>query len=234
MAVARGKLEDYALRNIVLMTLGLFCEVPWNGWLKAENFFLERVVDEDPGCRGLDPSALERWPKAMRDAYKLWPPTWMPTDEWLKRLTFMIGQPFSMDRLHDDVRCRPIEPFFGLLHMGLYMHAAQIVRRGYTAPFNQADVIDRSRIDRQAGANATALSDLAHTHFASKNLFLFTAARNQVWHRDSMDSMYEWLRNNGCHSSHKRVFSGYNLQELLWAREAPREIYPEIASCLKN
>ncbi len=232
MAIARGRLERFGLRNVVLMTLGLFCEVPWNGWFKAENFFLERVVDEEPKCRGLNPAEFEQWPHAMKSAYRLWPDAWMPEREFLRRLTFMIGQPFAMERLHPDFRHIAVEPFFGLLHMGLYMHAAQIVRRGYTAPFNEADVIDRSRISQRVGANATALSDLDHRHFKNKRMALFAAASNEVWHRDSMDSMYEWLRNNGCGDCTKRVFSGYNLQELLWADTAPDEVYPEVAACL--
>ena len=39
--------------------------------------------------------------------------------------------------------------------------------------------------------------------------------------------MYEWLRNAGALTV-KRVFPGYNIQELLWGARAEREVYPEI------
>ncbi len=235
MALARGTLRPFGLHAVTLMTLGLFCEVPWNGWLKAENFFLERVANEVPKCRGISPNDFEGWPGPMRAAYDRWPRQWLPGDGgFLDHLSFLIGQPFSVERLHPEFKSLSFDQFFGHLHMGIYMHAAQLVRRGYAAPFNSPDVIDRTRVARRnAGATAGARSDLSADHFRDQRMTLFVAPQNQVWHRDSMDLMYDWMRNNGCRSVVKQVVAGYNLQELLWGKHARDQVYPLIADSLR-
>jgi pimeloyl-ACP methyl ester carboxylesterase len=237
LALVRGALDPYKLDNLVLMTLGLFCEVPWNGWLKAENFFLERVIcatGSTAECRGLSPKLPHEWPTQMAEAYETWPRAWLPDDaEFLKRLTFMIGQPFAREHLHPELLEVGVERFFGHLHLGLYMHAGQIVRRGYVAPFDAPDVIDRTRVSALSpSVKAAALRDLVSERIAAARLTLVTATRNQVWHRDSMDLMYDWLRNNGSARCQKEVFPGYNLQELLWGRNVASEVYPRLARAL--
>lgn len=237
LALVRGALDRFKLDNLVLMTLGLFCEVPWNGWLKAENFFLERVIGNTAAkseCRGLSPKLPEAWPAQMADAYKTWPRAWLPEgSEFLQRLTFMIGQPFSVEMLHPELIDLGFERFFGHLHLGLYMHAGQIVRRGYVAPFDAPDVIDSASRGGSA-ARAAALADLVSDRIADARLTLVTATRNQVWHRDSMDLMYDWLRNHGSVRCQKEVFQGYNLQELLWGRDAWTEVYPRLGRALSR
>jgi pimeloyl-ACP methyl ester carboxylesterase len=234
LAISRGTLKPFNLDHVVLMTLGLFCEVPWNGWLKAENFILERVIgDAHAECRGISPRRPEAWPDEMSRAYAIWPKPWLPTgDAFLERLSFLIGQPFARARLHPELLEVGYEKFFGHLHLGLYMHAAQIVRRGYVAAFDAPDVVDRSRVRRREGAKARALRDLDAQHFRELDVTLVTALQNQVWHRDSMDLMYEWLRNQGCHRVNKAVFAGYNLQELLWGRDAHKDVYPTLHRAL--
>ena len=108
-AIARGYLEVYGISRVVLSTLGLFVEVPWNGWIKAEDFIMERVLHDDPACRGIDPDSLASWPAPMREAYETWPRPWLPADGpgdvgLLRRLSFMFGQPYSIDRLHPSLR----------------------------------------------------------------------------------------------------------------------------------
>lgn len=241
MAIARGLLEQrgFTVSKVSLLTLGLFCEAPALGWLKAQNFFLERVLHEEPLCRGLNPFELDTWPRTMREASAAWPRAWNPqASEFLQRLTFMIGQPWDEERLHPELQGASLEPYFGLLHLGFYMHAGQIVRRGYVAPFDAPDVIDRARLDEIPGATAQrdGLVDLEVEHFAKRRITLFTAPRNQVWHRHSMDLMYSWLRNEGCTPDRcrKYVFPGFNLQELLWAHDAPRLVYPRIADSVRD
>ena len=50
---------------------------------------------------------------------------------------------------------------------------------------------------------------------------------NQVWHRDGVDLMHEWLLGAGAPSA-KRVFAGANIQELLWGARAAEEVFPVV------
>lgn len=247
LAIARGKLEDARISNVVLSTMGLFFEVPWNTWIKAEDFLMERVVHDDPKSRGVNPRALGEWPSDMQKAYDLWPKAWLPhysssegrcasVDERLLRLlTFMFGQPYAINRLHPSLRGPEILKFFGSMHLGLYQHVSQMVRRGYAAPFNAPDVIDRPRLAAGPVGLGPA-SDLDPTHFIGKRITLLVAAENHLWHRDSADLMYEWLRSNTPPSQRsayrKHVFAGYGLQELMWGVRARQDVFPAIEAAI--
>lgn len=238
-AIAEGRLEPFDVRKVVLSTLGLFYEVPWSGWIKAEDFVLERVLHNDPECGGVSPrSSAARvprawpWPHDLERAEEHWPHAWLPDGgprgELLHRLAFMIGQPFAPERLDPTLRERDIEPIFGPLHMGLYLHLGQMVRRGFAAPFNAPDVIDRTRLPAPRRASPPILQRYFDpAPFRHLETTLLCAAANQVWHRDAVDLMHEWLRNHRA-ASVKRVFPGYNIQELLWGARAEEEVYPAI------
>lgn len=279
LATARGKLAGSGVTHLVLSTLGLFYEVPWNGWIKAEDFILERVLDEDPLCRDIDPSDDQRWPQAFRSAYEHWPRAWLPagTSEearLLSRLTFMFGQPYAMEALHDSIRGDVLAAQFGPMHLGLYLHMGELVRRGYAAPFGAPDVYDRPRAarssfppglrrssfppgvarssvppgpprsssppssgsvivpgsSRPAPAGQYGVDDLDPEPFLElRKVTLIGAAENQLWHRDAVDRMYEWLRRIHVRGRRvqceKRVFTGYRLQELLWGKRAKEQTY---------
>jgi hypothetical protein len=240
MAIARGKIEDSGAKDIVLSTMGLFYEVPWNGWMKSEDFLIERVLSEDSACRAIDPKDRPGWPGLMKTTYERWPPARLPrgrsgADEMLKSLTFMFGQPYSTLALGKGVTASVLEYVFGPMHVGLYQHAGQLVRRGYAARFNAPDVIDRT--DRFAGRPSVEGSDddLKPEYFRDKRVRLVAAADNHLWHRDSMDLMYEWLCRIGPDPRlryTKHVFAGYNIQELLWGIDAERAVFPIIAGGL--
>ena len=160
-AIARGHFKS--VRNVVLSALGLFYEVPWNGWVKVEDYLIERVLAEDPSCRGIDPKNRDAWPASMLGALGAWPAAWLPPvgkdwadlesyEKMLRLLTFMFGQPYFIEALHPTLRRQAIEPVFGKMHIGLYWHIGQMVRRGFVAEFDQPDVIDRLRL-RKAGAS---------------------------------------------------------------------------------
>jgi pimeloyl-ACP methyl ester carboxylesterase len=232
MAIARGHMQGYEISNVVLLTLGLFYEVPWNGWLKAEDFLLERILMSRV-YRAVDPNHPNGWPDLLEQAYKRWPSAWLPhisSGEMLRRLSFMVGQPFSLQRLHPALRGNPwqLPTFFGALHMGLYLHTGQMVRRGYSALFNELDVIDRVRLCGRRAPAVGHQSDLEPRYFEElKRITLVSAAQNLLWHRDSMDLMHEWLLEHRC-KSHKTVMPGYNIMELLWGEHAAKEVYPAI------
>ncbi|MET0791948.1 MAG: hypothetical protein ABW061_10540 [Polyangiaceae bacterium] len=230
MAVARGVLEPFRVGSVILLTLGLFVEVPWNGWLKAEDFILERIVHNDRECRGIDPKAPKKWPKDMAAGYEKWPAAWLPQGpELLRALSFMVGQPYTPERVAKELRTADVAKYFGTMHLGIYLHTGQLVRRGFCGPLNAPDVIDRPRLDRQKPSRV-AQSDLRPEHFRDKHITLIGGSENHIWHRDSLDLMYEWLRNNGgsAATTEKHVLPGYNLQELLWGLRAREQVYPLI------
>jgi hypothetical protein len=240
--IARGVLERFEVDAFVLSTMGLFYEVPWNGWMKAEDFIIERVLHHDPECRAVSPKKPRAWPRDVATAFARYPRAWLPPasalgGEMLRCLTFMFGQPYTPDALHPSIGARQLESQFGYMHLGLYQHAGQLVRRGYSARFDAPDVIDRPRAPRARGAfPALPGSDLIPDHFSGKRITLLCAADNQLWHRDSIDLMHEWLRgidgSRGRVKVRKHVFPGYRIQDLYWGRDAEREVYPKIAGSL--
>jgi cholesterol oxidase len=234
-AVASGGLHGLGVKRLVLSTLGLFYEVPWNGWMKAEDFIVERVPAEDPACRGIDPRTPERWPRAMAKAFGYWPPAWLPSgtspaDRMLQHLTFMFGQPYDAARLDPSISDGDLLQQFGPMHLGLFLHAAELVRRGYAAELGAPDVIDRPRLGTTRGVPVPG-HYLHPAHFHEHRVTLLTAAENQLWHRDAMDLMHEWLHSHDVRSE-KLTFPGYRIQELFWGARAPSEVYPQIHRAL--
>jgi pimeloyl-ACP methyl ester carboxylesterase len=234
LAIARGKFET--VTNVVLSALGLFYEVPWNGWVKAEDYLIERSLLHIPKCRGIDPKSDETWPAVMQGALGAWPKAWLPSGDkkWeamLRRLTFMFGQPYFMNAIDPTLREGALLPVFGHMHMGTYWHLGQMVRRGFAAEFNDPDVIDRSRFLRKQ-AEGPPTGDLASgPNFKDKRVTLITGAENRLWHRDSIDLMYEWLCNTaagGTGQFFKQAYRGYGLQEIVWGVNAAAEIFPNI------
>ena len=148
MAIARGHIEGKGVRNVVLSTLGLFYETPWHGWVKAEDFLIELVLaetalQETPDCRAIDPRHAPHWPAAMKQAFSAWPRTWLPRgatawDDVFRRLSFMFGEPYLRDRLAKGIHGPLLGDLFGGMHLGLYVHAGQMVRRGYSARLNDS------------------------------------------------------------------------------------------------
>lgn len=239
LAMARGLLEEFNVDRVVLSTLGLFYEVPWNTWIKAEDFLLEGILlpSEDPCCRAIDPHGSdEQWPPIFRRAYRRWPKSWLPldtpSDRLLRQLSFMVGQPYSHDRIDPTIDGPPVESIFGPLHLGLYTHLGQMVRRGYAAPFNVRDQIDRERLRRGEPARPAPVGYFARQRFEPHQITLVAAGDNGVWHRDSIDLMFEWLRRSPTMRCEKHVIAGCNIQELYWGRDAPRLIYPMFSSAL--
>jgi hypothetical protein len=251
MAIARGLLDgdEVATQAFVLTTMGLFYEVPWDGWVKAEDFLIERLLREPAGCRFIDPKVRQAWPKEMDCAYRQWPTPWLPPERsspeqrMLRRLAFMFGSPYSMDQLDPSLRGSILLRLFGSMHLGIYLHTGQLARRGYSAAFDDPDVIDRQRLAAPGRPGVSALrspggpapapaGDLRPEHFRDKRITLITGAQNRLWHRESIDLMYEWLRNIPGRSAgapiEKQVFAAYAHQDLYWKREPNDPVYARI------
>jgi alpha-beta hydrolase superfamily lysophospholipase len=246
-AIAQGNLAS--VHSVVLSTLGLFYEAPWDGWIKAEDFVLERILTHAPECRAIDPRRLAEWPRDMRQAYELYPRSWLPAghaeaDEILRRLTFMFGQPYPPEVLAPDIHGPRLSELFGAMHVGLYLHAGQMVRRGFAAPFDEPDVIDRKPTRAHAegpkqpsDAWPPPKSYLDPAPFRDKRITLLTGTENRLWHRDSIDLMFEWLMNEARPSAAgarpvRHVLRGYAHQDLYWGRYAERDVYPIVADAL--
>jgi hypothetical protein len=263
MAIARGCLEGFAsvsVSNVLLVTMGLFYEVPWDGWIKAEDFILERILSTRPDFRAVSAALPDLWPRELQAAYDRLPQSWLGAssgqrrlDELFKRLTFMYGEPYARARLDPGFERKLVEGHFGSLHMGLYLHASQMVRRGFAARYNELDVIDRSRLDqrkthgrRRRGTQkiVTAPSDelkgdLIPDHFRDKRVTVFAGSDDRLWHRDSMDLMYEWLRNEATparererHRKHVLPFFGH--LDLFWSPDAPAQVFPLMEAAIKQ
>lgn len=240
-AVARGHLEGLGVDNVVLATMGLFYEVAWDGWVKSEDFLIERILSVAPKCRSIDPFDPDDWPEPMKAGYKGWPKPWLrsdgdrPVDELFRRLTYCYGQPYARAQLDLAFECGLDEKFFGPIHLGMYLHASQMIRRGYSARFNALDVIDRTRIARDSGQ--VEGSDLLPDHFKTKRVTVITGSDDQLWHRDSIDLMYEWLRNEATDPAgnprderlrhRKFIARNYGHLDIFWGMRARQDVYAE-------
>jgi hypothetical protein len=264
-SIARGALENLGkirVSNVLLVTMGLFYEVPWDGWVKAEDFILERMLSTAPTFRAVDAAEPADWPSELQRAYERWPKSWLGAkrgpralDRLFERLTFMYGEPYARPRLDRKFERKLTKPgYFGPLHMGLYLHGSQMVRRGYAAKLDELDIIDRSRLDarkascRRAGdrrqqalreSAPSVVGDLLPKNFRNKRVTLFAGADDRLWHRDSIDLMYEWLRNEatppGERERHrKHVLPLYGHLDLFWSPDSPKDVFPKMLEAIKQ
>jgi hypothetical protein len=273
MSLARGCLGRQAgapgpraVDAIVLTTLGLFFESCWDGWIKAEDYILERVLAEAPGFKQVDPWTPAHWPERLREAFDRWPRAWLPpwtpfADDPLEVLTFMFGQPYDRKALDTDLwvevvlqralqwiiggkRYKALGRMFGKMHLGMYLHIGQMVRRGYAAPYDTLDIVDRPRVEKLTPARATSVQRrpslgvlrgtaayLDPEPFRDRRITLIGGSENRLWHRDSVDLMYEWLLSNAGGRGHrfkKLILAGYGHQDLFWGPESKRHVYEKI------
>ncbi len=107
---------------------------------------------------------------------------------------------------------------FGAIPLRMYVHGARNVRRGWAARYDKEnDNVDllqpecRERFDRL------------------ERVTLITGAKNQLWHRDSIDRMYEWLTRGSPRDKHqKHIIPDYGHQDLLWGKDAREDVFPRI------
>jgi hypothetical protein len=147
-----------------------------------------------------------------------------------RRLTFMYGEPYARARMHPALSESTLLSLFGPLHLGLYLHAGQLVRRGYAARFDAPDIVGRR--SESASAERELDGDLLPAHFKNKRVTLLTGAENQLWHRDSIDRMHEWLLAHACFRREprhqKHVLRDYAHLDLFLGAEAETDVYPLI------
>jgi pimeloyl-ACP methyl ester carboxylesterase len=228
--------------NIVLTTLGLFFSSGIDDWVKGNERFLEEVwwdLNENaqdyrkffisPWVADSGFGTRHPWPLVLENAYQLWNRTPLPHDcnnEFCRRACFMFGMPYRPDdmmAIHDESFPGGLWWQFGRMPLATYMHCVQNQRRGWVAPWHACD------------ANTAYLDAVP---FGERHVTLITGNENQVWHRDSIDRMYEWLRRElpyGQHQGiHKHVLAGYAHQDLYWSANASRDVYPKIEEGLSR
>lgn len=217
MAVARGELDRFNVDSIVLMTVASFLRGPWDTWMKSREYILEQCIAEEPDCRIIDPHNIDTWPKPLKTAYDRWPEKLRPAGapKWFQRLAFMYGEPYSrrlVEGVVDDAAA-----YFGPLHMGIYLDAARLLRRGH------APELDASRSD--------PLATHAQEQFTSRKVTLIGGAQDRLWHRESLDLMYDWLLrapNNPATRCKKIILADYAHNDLLWAQQAPQHVFAKV------
>jgi len=225
MAISAG-LVEHIVDRVVLLTLGLFYDVAWDGVLKSQDHLLERVRVDEPSEYAVD-STVARFPCVVETAYVEWPKSSLPPSrpEIFRRLAFMFGEPYLAANvpaeLHSDAA---LARQFGPMHLRLFQHGVQNVRRGFAVPFDQTN-----------GGHAVHRY-LDTTHWRSlARIQLITGERNGLWHRTAIDSMHEFLlRDIDPAICTKRIVRGYAHQDLLWGRESARDVFPSILDGLRD
>jgi pimeloyl-ACP methyl ester carboxylesterase len=219
-AVADKKLGEFKLDSIVLSALGLFYASPWDGWVKVQDYIIEQVLARTDHGPTVDVHVPEVFPPPMNRSYALWPKTLRIGCgvEICYQVSFMFGHPYLEKNLfpgiHNDAR---LEVLFNRMHLTLFKHCGQNLRRGVYAKLDESeDLVTLPTGDKPSAAGF----DMPVT--------LITGERNMLWHRESIDRMYEWMRSNEKRDCVKHVFPGYAHQDLLWGLDAPKTVFPVI------
>jgi pimeloyl-ACP methyl ester carboxylesterase len=231
------------VENVVITGLGLFYRAALDNLLKVEDRVLEQLLADgqallhprkrwDPGTvcvrePGDDPHP---WDPLLEEPYKLWLDTPLPHAcriDFCHRISYMFGMPYRPDdigTIHDSM----LASLFGYIPVQMLLHCAQNMRRGHAGRFVE------SKGEPSLSADEGYLQ---HDAFRGRALTLITGDVNSLWHRDSIDTMDEWLR-RGPRSErpralHKHVFAGYGHQDLYWATGAPETVFPCIRDGLR-
>jgi cholesterol oxidase len=254
-AIALGYVTDRDVDCIVLSTLGLFYETAIDSRMKSEDRVLERlararsvahpILSVDPRIADANGTVTSPWPPDLENLFKNWPGGQFHIDNaadslnaertmanlMCDRLSFMYGMVFNHTNLAEEIHAsdRPtLKEKFGAIPLRMYVHAARNIRQG------RATVSKDSQPTDVCDADFT--SEAAHSRFRRlSRVTLITGGLNRLWHRESVDLMYEWL----CRGSSdfvrkvkKRIFPTYGHQDLLWGQKAPAKVFPAIAEGL--
>jgi cholesterol oxidase len=249
-SVARGCITAEQVDAIVLMTLGLFYQTPIDGRLKSDDRLLERLERSRrlglEQVLAIDPRDRS-WPPILQELYDNWPAALKPHDEaalsdeptavanrMCNRLGFMYGMPYNHANLVPEIHGRkdvpgltdllPLLPrLFGAIPLTMYIHGGQNIRRGQATDFETGE---------------TLVSAESHAQYARlTKVTLITGALNRLWHRDSIDRMFEWLCRCETGSTvrcEKHVIPTYGHQDLLWGRSSSTDVFPRISAAFEN
>jgi pimeloyl-ACP methyl ester carboxylesterase len=232
---ARLVTPDSGIDKIVLSTVGLFFSVTWDGWMKVMDRVLERVRVQDPGCINIHPGKPP-WPRAMEEVFRMWPKTWGPPEHWdedfFRRLAFMYGQPFLVSNLHPTMTPDAIRAQFGAIPFEFYRHAAQNALRGFAIECDGEGKVP-AHAPNEAIPAVLAGKYLNLDAFSGLSILLLTGEQNPLWHRDSIDLMFDWLSRNPRCQVKKIVLDGYGHQDLWWGKNSAADVYPRVRDAIR-
>jgi len=252
--------KDKDIDCVVLLTLGLFYETPLDSRMKSEERVLDRLRAEktvkgefvrvDPRVKDAKGDLEEEWPEELTEMFEDWPGRQFHSDEleqqnaptepcriakyMCNRLSFMYGMPYYhgnlVDEIHGTSSNPPVLPVlkdqFGAIPLHMYLHAAQNIRRRHATFYEDKNLSDE-----------VFISDAARGQFSDLDkVTLITGARNRLWHRNSIDLMYEWLTQGRLRPGYrvqKHILPNYGHQDLLWGKKAPADVYEFIEKGLR-
>jgi hypothetical protein len=235
------KVQDHLLER--LLTLD-------RGEPRGTVFAIDPRVDEEDRY---EHQPQWEWPQPLEYLYQNWPGR-LHTDEEIEnllehkkqreadlarmcnRVGFMFGDPYREMNLVPELHEHELPKQFGAIPLKMYAHGARNVRRGWAAPWNACDVVttednnegkDEARPDPRIFLNG----DSRQHFYDLEKVTLITGAMNRLWHRDSIDCMYEWLVRGDARPSEKIrkvILKRYGHQDLLWGEQSPRDVFPDI------
>jgi cholesterol oxidase len=239
--IAQGALASVDVENVVVTALGLFYRAAIDNVLKAQDAVLEELLIEqhqallhptkrwDSEVCHVDPGDGD-WDRSLQIPYGVWSQTPLRHQcpvEFCHRISYMFGMPYlpdSIPTIHDGA----LPSQFGYIPMQFLLHCTQNLRRGYAAPFV---------INGRGRSMALDETYLQREPFRDRKLTLITGDLNSLWHRDSIDTMHEWLlvgrKSDQPRAVRKLVLPGYGHQDLYWGIKAPMDVFPRIVEGLR-
>ena len=243
--IVQGVLPASDVDNVVITALGLFYRAAIDNVVKAEDGVLEQLLFDQhqdllhPITKWATNLCQQHpgegdWDPLLQKPYEIWKQTPLRHDCNIKichRVSYMFGMPYIPDNIPaihgSSAGSSSLSLQFGYIPVQFLLHCCQNLRRGYAAPF-----VLKSR-GRSLASHDQLLNQAA---FRDRKLTLITGDLNSLWHRDSIDTMYEWLL-RGRPSDRpaqvrKHVLPGYGHQDLHWGTKAPNDVFPLIVNGL--
>ncbi|MGO9932377.1 MAG: alpha/beta hydrolase [Steroidobacteraceae bacterium] len=221
--IARGAILAEDVENVVITALGLFYRAAIDNVIKAEDQVLEQLLAD--GQYLLHPA--KKWDRLLQEPYKVWLHTSLKDScniEYCHRLSYMFGMLYVPDKI-PSIHAEHLPSQFGYIPMQFLLHCAQNLRRGHCGPFVPS-----------GGTLTRDDSYLQQAAFRDRKLTLITGNLNTNWHRDSIDTMHEWLRRgrkaDQPQKLRKHVLKDFGHQDLYWAADAPKFVFPLIRAGL--
>jgi predicted alpha/beta hydrolase len=238
--IAQGVIPATDAENVVFTALGLFYRAAIDGVLKVEDQSLEQLLANDQyllhPVKQWSSSVCEQdpgkgsWDPLLQEPYEVWyrTPLRHKCDiDYCHRLSYMFGMPYLPDSI-PSIHADHLPSQFGYVPTQFLLHCAQNLRRGHCGEFVRNSAGGRLPPDYRY---------LDHAAFKDRAVTLITGNLNSLWHRDSIDTMYEWLR-RGRHADQprelrKHVLDGFGHQDLYWGCAAPEQVFPLIRAGLR-
>ena len=237
--IALGAIPATDVENVVITALGLFYRGAIDNVIKVEDQALEQlladrqyllhptkewassVCTQDPGNG--------KWDRLLQEPYEVWfnTPLRHSCDiEYCYRLSYMFGMLYVPDNI-PSIHAEHLLSQFGYIPVQFLLHCAQNLRRGHCGPF----------VPNSGGTLPPDNSYLNHAAFQDRKLTLITGNLNSNWHRDSIDTMHEWLRRGRKADQPRKllkyVLSDFGHQDLYWGSDAPARVFPLIREGLR-